>query len=162
MSRSIFIFIIAIIFIVINSCKTVKYKALNGLDPVLFLVDSWVKSGPDGKLYEKWTKQNENVLVGKSFKLVRKDTLLLENLKIYVKNNEIWYSSIMNSDSTEVQFQLMSAKDNKLIFKNPKIDFPKTIIYTNMNDYEVKTELIGTQAKAKKSIEFLLQRMEQQ
>lgn len=162
MSRTITIFIIAIVIIEITACTTLKYKALNGLDPVLFLVDSWVKSGPDGKLYEKWAKQNDNVLVGKSYKLVRKDTLLLENLKIYVKNNEIWYSSIMNSDSTEVQFQLLSAKDNKLIFKNPKIDFPNTIIYTKMNDYEVKTELIGTQAKVKKSIEFSLQRMEQQ
>lgn len=162
MSRTIFIFIIAIVIIEITACTILKYKALNGLDPVLFLVDSWVKSGPDGKLYEKWTKQNENVLVGKSYKLVRKDTLLLENLKIYIKNNEIWYSSIMNSDSTEVQFQLISTKDNKLIFKNPKIDFPNTIIYTKMNDYEVKTELIGTQAKAKKSIEFSLQRMEKQ
>lgn len=162
MFRTISLFFIILVFIEITACTTLKYKALNGLNPVLFLVDSWVKSGPDGKLYEKWTKQNENVLVGKSYKLVRKDTLLLENLKIYIKNNEIWYSSNMNSDSTEVQFQLISANNNKLIFKNPKIDFPNTIIYTKMNDFEVKTELIGTQAKVKKDIEFSLQRMEQQ
>jgi hypothetical protein len=98
----------------------------------LFVLEgTWVMETRKGKLFEQWKKVSENELQGKSYKLNKSDTVLLERVRLHETRNEIFYEPVVQDQNNRqpVSFKLISSEKSKYIFENKLHDFPQRIIY---------------------------------
>lgn len=111
------------------------------------------------KLYEgSWRLENANTieswqyigdqLVGSVIKIENKDTLVVENLRIVQKKENIYFEATVPSQNRgkTIQFKLTENSKNQFQFENPDHDFPQKIIY-NFTDEKSFTATISAPGK---------------
>jgi hypothetical protein len=93
---------------------------------------SWLKGTwkLDGKnVYETWSGEGNN-LVGKSFKVVGRDTVLMEKISLRNQQGNYFYIPDVAENKGEVKFKMSTITPDSFIAENPAHDFPKLIRYT--------------------------------
>jgi uncharacterized protein YciI len=101
-----------------------------------FLQGTWKMENKE--VYEHWDILNENTLKGFSYKLKDGQMFVSEYLEITKVNNEVIYTAtvLQQNQGKGVNFKL-TITDSAFTFENPNHDFPKKIIYQNLNDTEI-------------------------
>jgi hypothetical protein len=91
---------------------------------------TWSMTTKRGIVYESWQVKN-HTLEGRSFKLMGKDTLLLEQVTIFIKGNDLFYNPVVEgqNNNESVSFKLVNTENETFIFDNPDHDFPQRVIY---------------------------------
>jgi hypothetical protein len=99
-----------------------KLKPLSGL---------WITKRTNGDIYERWERTGQSEFTGKSYKIVKADTVKLETMRLYRTGNEIIFAPVTagQNDEKEVLFKLKSIQGNKFVFENLQHDFPQRIVY---------------------------------
>jgi hypothetical protein len=106
--------------------KQVDFQTLNQLTG-----GSWYMKTARGITGEIWKKINNDELHNQAFKIIGKDTTLLEKVQLIKKGNDIYYISIVQNqnDAKPISFKLMDNSNNQFVFSNPAHDFPQRIVY---------------------------------
>lgn len=121
-----------------------------------WLTGTWQNKTTSGVVYENWKKYSDELMVGKSYILTGKDTLIIETIALRKVNESLVYiPRLQNSNKTKVpaRFTLKSATDNQLIFENKTHDFPQVISYRRINRDSLVAEISGTEnGKTRKEI----------
>lgn len=67
-------------FILLCAWTTKKEKQIRKAE---WLIGTWVNKTPKGNIYESWARANDTLLIGKSYVLKEKDTIVFETTLIY-------------------------------------------------------------------------------
>lgn len=108
-----------------------------------FLVGAWrlLPVDESAATFEIWRKAGDTRLIGKSIRLDRGDSVLMESLELVWKEESILYVPAVpnQNDGKPVPFRLTGINGNRFIFEDPEHDFPQRIIYhlVSKSDLEV-------------------------
>ncbi len=135
--------VLAIISVVIFCCWTTQQQTK--IKNAEWLIGTWENKTQRGSVYETWTKKSSMELLGKSYTLNGKDTIIFETVKlIHEKNNLFYIPTVKNqNNSLPIKFTLKKQSDELLVFENPKHDFPQKISYTKINADSLVAEISG-------------------
>lgn len=104
-------------------------KAFEAIKP---LIGSWATKRGGGYIYESWQRKSNSEFAGKSYTVSGADTMLLETVRLYLRDGQIVYAPVTagQNEQQEVLFQLKTIQDGKrFVFENPSHDFPQRIVY---------------------------------
>jgi hypothetical protein len=95
------------------------------------LCGMWSMETKKGMLYERWQKVNDSTLSGKSYRVNKTDTVMLEDVDLVIRNYNIYYipRTTGQNDEKPVTFTLKTMADSKYVFENLQHDFPQKIVY---------------------------------
>ena len=106
-----------------------------------WLAGSWAGEAKGIRMEEHWTSPSGNSMVGLHRDVGKGRTLLFEFLRIEQQGDQIVYLSMPNGRSPATPFPLKEAFGTRVVFENPKHDFPQRIIYwKDGNDLRARIE----------------------
>lgn len=114
------------------------------------LLGTWLRD--DGKLYERWTKNDNGTFTSVVFRLKGADTSWEERVSIYPENDKWVYENRVagQNDGKSVKFISSSITSNSIQFSNPAHDFPTDINYTIPDANTVNAFIAGSNDKGGK------------
>jgi hypothetical protein len=126
------------------SCEKKTYPQL---EQASWLLGNWGHAIPEGRFVEQWVQENDSTYSGESFFIAVKDTSFAEYIKLIEDNGKLKYIVSVKGQNGEkpVPFTLTSASGTQLVFKNPRHDFPDTIIYKKITNDSIVAEITGLQ-----------------
>jgi hypothetical protein len=130
---------------------TVKeFKPLHGLTGL------WKMDGKRGAIYEEWQMSGDNQLTGRSYKINKNDTMVLENVVISLQGNTIFYTPVVRDQNNQqpVPFKLISYNKNKYVFENKEHDYPQRVIYELASANELRARIEGSKGGKEMGSDF--------
>lgn len=118
------------------------------------LVGTWRTENRSVVLYEHWLKKSKHQLEGKSYKIVRNDTVILERVRLELEGVRIVYAVSVDGDKDgkETLFYLLEIKGDDYIFEDKRHDFPQRVVYNMEAGNELLAYIEGEIAgKSKRS-----------
>ena len=113
-------------------------------------------SSSEGVLFnESWNVISDTMLAGEGFSLQEKDTVFKEELRIFLKEGQVFYAAKVGESDQFVTFRLNEAKRNSWVFENHNHDYPNIISYKIDEDELIATT---TNSNGNKKIEFVMKR----
>jgi hypothetical protein len=151
--------VLIFIYLVTSNCtyqqSSTNYSDLNWLE------GEWMSKSKNGILIEKWEKENNQLLMGKSYFIKNLDTVYHELIKIEKlrENNKenIFYQAMVSNQNMgqPIRFKLISKLNaDTLRFENKLHDFPQYIVYPKPKNDTLKTFIEGFQQGKYKRVNF--------
>ncbi len=106
------------------------FKKLNWLEGTWYRTNN--KAGQSGT--ERWFKSSPYEIRGFGVTLKGQDTLFVENLRIVINEDRIYYVADVPENQQPVFFKLTEITKTGFVFENPDHDFPKKIVYQAANN----------------------------
>lgn len=153
--------IICIVLVGLMVCSAWNTKQSNKLDSAEWLLGTWENKTAQGSIYETWSKTNEVEFAAMSYVLNKKDTIVYENIRLVLEDDELFYIPIVNNqnDGLAVRFINILSLETQLIFENKEHDFPQMISYTKKSENSLIAEISGTKNGRKRKITFPMNRL---
>jgi Domain of unknown function (DUF6265) len=133
-----------------------EFKPLHGLAGL------WKMETSRGALYEEWKVSSDNKLLGKSYKVNQADTVVLEQVELFLKDGSIVYSPIANGQNNgeAVPFRLTgNAANKRYVFENKEHDYPQRVIYQLTSANSLHARIEGTLNGKERSSDFSYSRV---
>jgi hypothetical protein len=142
------LYIIACSFLACNSKKeTVIFPWIHG---------RWTLEDGDIKITETWKQQDDHTLIGVSFVVSDKDTLVTELMSIQKMENEwVFIAKVNDNDPVLFTSQQGKSEDRTMIFENPEHDFPQKVIYSMGKDGGLYAAIEGKEKGEVKKEEYI-------
>lgn len=152
-------FFITVVSLAILYAWTIKRT--NDIQKAEWLIGTWENKTKKGSIYETWTKADNNELLGKSYTVKDKDTIIFENIRLVQENEKLFYTPTVNNqnDGLPVRFAAKTISANQLVFENPEHDFPQIITYTKITSDSLIAEISGTKNGQKRKQTFPMKRV---
>jgi hypothetical protein len=83
---------------------------------------------------EHWSRNGDNVLVGRNVLLQGSDTLSVEKATLLIKDGIIYYLADVPDNKVPVYFKVTSLSATAFVCENKTHDFPKKISYTQLGN----------------------------
>ncbi len=115
------------------------------IDKAEWLVGTWETKTSRGSVYEKWRKGDNHQLLGKSYVLKEKDTIILETIRLVQTGNQLYYEPTVKTqnDGKAVRFTCKTMTSVKMTFENKEHDFPQYITYTKIHADSIVAQISG-------------------
>lgn len=127
-----------------------------------WLVGTWKMSNGEKDMLEVWTQESDEKLLGKSFLIRGKDTILSETMEIRWRSGSLEFApTVMDqNEGREIIFRADSTVQDYLSFVNPNHDFPQRVVYTHPKSDSMHAFIDGVMGpdKTYKKISFKLKR----
>lgn len=119
------------IFLLATGCNPPAPKAAENVVPIDILAGKWADLSQSRHFMEEWYVVDENHLRGKGFVMANNDTVFIEMLEIESVDGVLTYSARVpgQNNNATIAFGITENRDNKMVFENPRHDFPQKIIY---------------------------------
>lgn len=147
-----------------NACKPDQPEKNNVIHPKLQSL-SWLKGNWENRvktdvLQENWTIDDDSLLYGEGFEIIKDDTIFREKLSILLDNDSVSYIATVpnQNDGQPVWFRIISMSDSEFVCKNMMHDFPQIIRYTLEGDDVLVVNLEGIVDSLPKSQELIMRR----
>ena len=111
------------------SGRSAEQAAKPTLDSLAWMAGSWSGTDRGIEMEEHWTAPKGNSMIGMHRDVANGKTRLFEFLRIEQRGEEIVYLSMPNGRSPATPFPLKEVAGTRVVFENPKHDFPQRIIY---------------------------------
>lgn len=121
-------------------------KKANGINQMKWVIGTWEHITPKGSIYETWKKDHKNnELMGKSYKLKNKDTIVFETIRLVQDQGGLFYIPVVKdqNDGIPVRFQAKVISAKQVVFENKTHDFPQVISYAKINKDSLQAEISG-------------------
>jgi hypothetical protein len=148
----------ALFIIALASCENPAPPRIDNLSfPLERLAGKWQDMNRDNAFYEEWSQLDESSLSGTGYVMSSADTVFIERLEIKPIDNDLYYIVGLSSNQRDetVKFKMTEATAQRIVFENPKHDFPKKITYELMPDSGMQVHLNGHEAGQYTEIHFL-------
>ena len=151
-----------LLLLAIVSCKNSETNEKDKIKKTNWLLGKWENKVDEGILSESWKRLNDSTFQAESFFIKDKDTLHFETILLQQKGEELFYNATVKgqNDDRPVSFHLTSETDKKLVFENPKHDYPQKITYTLVNKDSLVAEISGIQLGKPSSEKFGMKKSE--
>ncbi len=140
MARNLKFYFFVLIFI-ISACSGSKDISISQFSSLL---GDW-KTTEGLVTYESWFKRNDTLIQGLGYKLIGKDTIIIETLIIKELNDNIVYQALVlnQNQGRSIYFILRSDNPDSLVFENPKHDYPNRITYIRKQEDQMEIKITG-------------------
>jgi hypothetical protein len=134
-----------LLLLAIVSCKNSGSNEKDKIKEARWLLGNWENKAVDGNLTETWKKVNDSTFQAQSYFIKEKDTLHFESITLQQKGEELTYNATVKGQNNDepITFKLTNSTDTQLVFENPKHDYPKKIIYTQITEDSLAAEISG-------------------
>jgi hypothetical protein len=150
--------LILVILLLFASCgKSKEISKIVGKD---WLLGKWENKSDEGNLLEIWTKTNDSIYIGESYFIKEKDTLHSEKIQLKQKGEDLFYIPTVKGQNNDkpVTFIFKDTIGKKLVFENPKHDYPQKIIYSQLSKDRMIILISGIQQGKVSSIKYSLKK----
>lgn len=153
------LFIVMISLITLCAWTT---KQTNDIKKAEWLIGTWENTTPKGSIYETWGKASDKELIGKSYIIKEKDTIIFENIRLAQEQDGLFYIPTVKNqnDGLPVRFALKKISETQLVFENPQHDFPQIISYTRVCADSLIAETSGTKDGQERKQIFSMKRVQ--
>jgi hypothetical protein len=151
-----------LLLLAIVSCKNSETNEKEKIKKTNWLLGKWENKVDEGVLSENWKRLNDSTFQAESFYIKDKDTLHFESITLQQKGEELFYNATVKGQNNDkpVTFNMTSETDKKLVFENPKHDYPQKITYTLINKDSLVAEISGIQLGKPSSEKFGMKKSE--
>lgn len=137
--------------LLIDSCGTPSGEnATNGsetekpgsqLQKAEWMIGRWESSTDEGVLSETWKKEDNSTYSAETYFVVAGDTVFEEHVQLKEVDGKVVYSPVIpnQNNGKPTDFTMVSVASNKIVFENPKHDFPQKITYDLKGDSLIAT-----------------------
>ncbi|MTH14124.1 DUF6265 family protein [Flavobacterium sp. LC2016-01] len=127
------------------SCQKKESVEKDKIKVADWLIGNWENKSPDGVLTENWQKLNDSTFSAASYFIKGKDTLHFESIVLAQLGETLTYKATVKgqNDDKPVSFPSTSETNQKLVFENPKHDYPQKITYTKGANNTLTAEISG-------------------
>jgi hypothetical protein len=135
-----------LLLLALISCKNSGSNEKDKIKEARWILGEWESKSADGNLSETWKKINDSTFQAQSYFIKQKDTLHFESITLQQNGEVLSYNATVKGQNSDkpVSFKLTNSTEKQLIFENPKHDYPKKIIYTQINEDNLVAEISGT------------------
>jgi hypothetical protein len=125
------------------------------------LEGTWAMKTPKGTMYEHWRKISDSELRSKSFKLNGRDTVLMEQVRLYHEGGDVYYTPVVEDQNNRqpIPFKLTEVESSRYTFENKEHDFPQRIIYNIVSHDSIVARIEGTKNNMRRSSDFIFVRV---
>jgi hypothetical protein len=150
-----------IIFLFIIICSAFTFQHTVQFKNAEWLIGTWENKTARGSVYETWHKVNNRDLVGISYILKEKDTVVFERIRLVEESGSLFYipAVVDQNNGMPVRFLAKNASETKLVFENPQHDFPQTISYTRVGSDSLVAEIAGKKAGKERKQQFRMKKV---
>ena len=151
-----------LVLLVLISCKKEEANEKNDIKIAHWLLGKWENNSDNGKLSEIWEKATDSTFKGQSYFIKAKDTLHFENIQLKLRGDDLFYTSTIKGQNNDkaVTFKLNDTIEKKLVFQNPKNNFPQKISYTQITKDSLVIEISGIQQGQPSTEKFSMKRIQ--
>jgi hypothetical protein len=121
----------------------------NSLEKFDWIIDNWIAGDENSITRERWTKESDTILRGKSYTIKSGDTVFSEQLSIEKRGDGIYYVAVVKHNPGPVDFKLTLLSERKAVFENPAHDFPQKITYIHEYDGSLFAQIEGINKEGK-------------
>lgn len=164
------LYVSAIIMMTTVSCKKEVViekteqpeKQFAELEKADWFLGRWENNSAEGNLSETWKKLNDSTFFGETYFVIKNDTVFAEHVSLEERNGKLSYvAKVPNqNDEKPVSFELTENSAGKLIFENPKHDYPSKIIYNQVGSDSLVAEIRGLKDGKEKNEFFRMKKVE--
>jgi hypothetical protein len=108
-----------------------------------FIQGAWRADQGDAVVEERWTDDVGGVMLGVGRTIKGGRTVFFEFLRIERRRDGNVYYVAQPRGNPPTDFKLTSSADGKLVFENPKHDFPQKITYERVDQDTVRATISG-------------------
>jgi hypothetical protein len=151
-----------LLLIAFVSCKKSETNEKEKIKKSDWLLGKWESKVDEGMLSENWKRLNDSTFQAESFFIKEKDTLHFETITLQQRGEELFYSATVKGQNNDkpVTFNMTSTTDKKLVFENPKHDYPQKITYSLIKKDSLVAEISGIQLGKPSSEKFGMKKTE--
>jgi hypothetical protein len=119
-----------------------------------WLEGTWTTGDSIGLTAETWEKINDQYISGEGLFTTSDGKFIVEMLNIFIQEGTLVYTALVPGENTgqEIIFIDTNLNPDSLVFKNPKHNYPKKIIYFRENPEKINVYLFGSNEKPDKII----------
>ncbi|KAF2081857.1 DUF6265 family protein [Flavobacterium sharifuzzamanii] len=127
------------------SCQKKETVEKDKIKKADWLIGNWENKTQDGVLSENWQKLNDSTFSAVSYFIKGKDTIHSESIILAQLGETLTYKATVKgqNDDKPVFFPSTSETEQKLVFENPKHDYPQKITYTKGANNTLTAEISG-------------------
>lgn len=115
----------------------------HNLSSLEWLLGSWKGEYNNNTIIEEWKKISDNKFRGHSYYIIENDTNHIEELRLEILDDDIYYAADVPHNKSVVSFILISQKPNEVIFENKHHDYPSRITYTFQQPNNLSAKISG-------------------
>lgn len=127
------------------------------LSALAWMAGNWTGLEGDVEMEELWQAPKGNSMLGLHRDVAKGRTVSFEFLRIEAMPDGVTYWASPGGRPA-VPFRLKELKDRRVVFENPKHDFPQRIIYWLGEDGTLHAKIEGTQGSKSSSMEWTWRR----
>jgi len=126
-----------------------------------WLIGTWENQTQRGSIYETWTKISDDEFYGKNYILKEKDTIVFETIRLVQEQDSLFYIPTVKNQNNDfpVRFSSKLISKDRLVFENPKHDFPQIISYTKIGVDSLIAEISGIKNGQERKQTFPMKRV---
>jgi hypothetical protein len=152
------LFLFSVFSLIFFSLKAQSGSDLN-MGSFYYLEGKWIIEKPDKNIFEEWKKENDTLMISKSYYVQNGDTANAENVMLEKIGDEIFYIPTVEHNEGPVKFRLTSLVKNKAVFENLEHDFPTKIVYEKINNDSLHASIEGIVEGKTKVIDYYFKRI---
>jgi hypothetical protein len=126
----------------------------NGLDQLAWIVGSWAADGGGTYVEEHWTPARGNTMLAVARATRGPQTVFYEFLRIEQTGDTITYYGAPEGRQPATPFKMVEMGDGKVVFENPRHDFPVRITYWRDGPDGMGAKVEGKDGKGAQSWTF--------
>jgi hypothetical protein len=115
----------------IVNCKAPAKQQEARLDKLSWILNTWERTNvrPGTTAFETWEKKSDQLYTGMGVSLKGTDTTFVEQLRIEMKDDKLYYVADVRENATPTYFLITEINEQGFKSENPDHDFPKVIMY---------------------------------
>lgn len=130
----------------------------NGIQDVQWLQGCWQAAGAEAGSEEHWLAPAGGSMLGIGRTVRKGKTVAWEFMRIQENADSLTFTAIP-SGKPETSFQLLSLDKQRVVFENPRPEFPQRVIYQLNADGSLLGRIEGKVKEQEKGIDFPMQKI---
>ncbi|BBB60902.1 hypothetical protein UNDKW_2629 [Undibacterium sp. KW1] len=132
--------------------------AANTIQDLQWLQGCWQAAGAEAGSEEYWLAPAGGSILGMGRTVRKSKTVAWEFMRIQENADSLVFTALP-SGKPEASFQLLSLDKQRVVFENPRSEFPQRIIYQLNADGSLLGRIEGKMKDQEKGIDFPMQRI---
>lgn len=132
--------------------------AANNIQDMQWLQGCWQAAGAETGSEEHWLAPAGDSMLGMGRTVRKSKTVAWEFMRIQENGGSLVFTAIP-SGKQEASFQLLSLEKQRVVFENPRPEFPQRVIYQLNADGSLLGRIEGKMKDQEKGIDFPMQKI---
>lgn len=117
------------------SPRVINTKLATDINQFSWIIGEWSSKNKQ-KSMEKWRKSDDFTIEGAAYIMIDGKSTLNESMKIQQTGRELFFITDIDGSGKKVRYQLVTKRQNQLVFENSLITYPQQIVLTKTDDQQ--------------------------